>query len=64
MPDLHTNPNRPIAGVGSACCLYWVVVYVDDLVQVLCDLLGDLCQLVKVKVPAAATKQLSTLPQM
>ena len=50
--DLDANANRPVACVRPACCLHWVVVDVDDLVQVPGHLLCDLCQLVKVKVPA------------
>ena len=49
--DLHTDANWPVAHIGPACCLYWVVVDVNDLVQVLRHLLRDLCQLVKIKVP-------------
>ena len=49
--DLHTDANRPIARVGPASCFHWVVVDVNDLVQVLGDLLCDVRQLVKVKVP-------------
>ena len=41
--DLHTDADRPVAHVGPACCLYWVVVDINDLVQVLGHLLRDLC---------------------
>lgn len=54
---LHTNANGPVAHVGPPGCLNWVVVDVDDFVQVLGDLLRDLSQLVKVKVPAAGPCQ-------
>ena len=52
--DLHADANGPVAHVGPACRLHWVVVDVNDLVQVLGHLLCDLRQLGKVKVPAAA----------
>lgn len=50
--DLHANANRTVAHVGPPGCLHWVEVDVNDLVQVFGHLLRDLCQLVKVKVPA------------
>ena len=52
--DLHANADRPVAHVGSACRLHWVVVDVNNLVQVLGDLLCDLPELGKVKIPASA----------
>jgi len=52
--DLHADANGPVARVGSACCLHWVVVDVNYLVQVLGHLLCDLPQLGKVKIPASA----------
>ncbi len=52
--DLHANTDGPVAHVGPACRLHWVVVDVDDLVQILGHLLRDLTQLGKVKVPSAA----------
>ncbi len=52
--DLHADADRPVAHVGPACCLHWVVVDVNNLVQVLGHLLCDLAQLGKVKIPAAA----------
>ena len=31
--DLHTDADRPVAHVGPACCLYWVVVDICKLVS-------------------------------
>lgn len=45
---LHTDTDRPVTHVGVLGFLYWVVVDVNDLVQVASYSLGDGVQLLKV----------------
>lgn len=50
---LNSNADGPVPHVRSLCRFHWVVVHVDNLVQISCDQLGDLSQLVKIEEPAA-----------
>lgn len=45
---LHTDPNRSVARVGSPCFRDWIVVDIDDTVQVESDNLSNIVQFLEV----------------